>query len=97
MDQYLEMLDTIFYLNQKFSDEFGYDLSTISSWDKWAKKAFPDKYSQMILEEIIKKKENKMPEYPKRVFELTCGDNTKKPVSIKLISFSDGMKGILIQ
>lgn len=93
----LDKQDTIFYLNRKFSDEFGYDMTTISSWDLWAEKAFPDKNAQKILEEIVKKNEKDTSEFQKEVFELTCWDNTKKPVSMKLISFSDGMKGIIIQ
>lgn len=93
----LDKQDTIFYLNQKFSDEFGYDLSTISSWNIWAKKSFPDKNAQKILEQMLKSEDWEMPEYTQGVFELTCGDHTKKPVSMKMISFSDGMKGIIIQ
>jgi PAS domain S-box-containing protein len=93
----LDKQNTILYLNRKFSDEFGYDLSAISSWNTWAEKAFPDKNAQKILEEMVKKNEKDTSEFQKEIFELTCGDNTKKPVSMKLISFSDGMKGIIIQ
>lgn len=84
----------IFYINKRYLTV--HVMSTISSWKDWAKKSFPNKNAQKILEEMLMSEDCKKPEYPQEVFELPCRDNTIKPVYMNMISFSVGMKGVIL-
>ena len=99
MDTPVMVLDhqgTIALLNRRFTDSYGYDLVDITSWDTWLEKAFPDtEYRNNVALLLNKDKEGK-PELLREVFSLTCRDNSIKPVSIKQVNLSDGMKALLL-
>lgn len=91
----LDKQNAIVNMNGKFTEEFGYTLNTVSSFETWAEKALLDP-AKNALEQMLKRSGSENQEIHQETFNLTCHDKTKKPVILKLISFSDGMKGLVM-
>ncbi len=75
----------IIYINPKFTQTFGYELSDIPTISAWRKKAYPDaKYRKKVdyewnseVKQIIKTKSD-MREY----YSISCADGTKKNIEV---------------
>ncbi|HOP48713.1 MAG TPA: PAS domain S-box protein [Desulfobacteraceae bacterium] len=72
------------YMNNKFTELFGYDLSDISHGREWFRKAFPDdEYRHSVIAKWMEDFSNASPgEKIPRIFDVTCKDGSVKIVSI---------------
>jgi len=72
------------YMNNKFTELFGYDLSDISHGREWFRKAFPDdEYRHSVIAKWLEDFSNASPgEKIPRIFDVTCKDGSVKIVSI---------------
>ena len=71
------------YVNPKFKEIFGYDLSDIPNGKEWFKRVFPDlkQRKQAVLAWIQDIKNTKHGERRARTFDVTCKDGTKKTIN----------------
>lgn len=79
------------YLNPRFTDLFGYDLSDVPNGRAWYKKAFPNiKEREEAISGWIKKVKNTKPgQRTAKMFTVTCKDGMKKMVnfiSVRLVT-----------
>jgi PAS domain S-box-containing protein len=74
---------TFKYVNPKFVEIFGYDLSEVPNGRQWFRKAHPDpKYRRQVIASWIQNVKNTKPgEKVARTFEVICKDNTKKIIN----------------
>lgn len=87
------------YLNQKFTEIFGYTLSDIPEGGTWFKKAFPDEgYRAAALSAWVQDlKESVAGEARPRVFTVTCKDGSNKIVDFRPVTTSTGQQFIIYQ
>lgn len=88
---------TIILHNGRYSDEYGYNLVEITSLDNWMEKAFPDPDYRNNVALLLKRGTEGQTDHQRKPFLLTCGDNSIKPVFIKLVPLSDGMRAIFLE
>ena len=71
------------YINPKFKELFGYDLSDVPDGRTWFRKAYPDPtYRHHVISDWINDLESSMPgEKRSRVFTADCKDGTKKIIN----------------
>jgi PAS domain S-box-containing protein len=76
------------YMNRKFTELFGYDLSDVPDIETWREKAYPDdEYRQTILASVREDFEDARPgDRRPRVFAVTCKDGTQKSIQF-IVSF----------
>ncbi len=81
------------YINKKFKEIFGYDLSDIPDGKTWFKKIYPDPaYRQAVIEAWVKDLKETRPGEPRpRVFTITCKDGTEKIVDFILVQMETGV------
>lgn len=79
------------YLNPKFTEVFGYDLSDVPDGRAWLMKAYPQpEYRHQAIAAWKKDTDQSKPgEKAIRVFTVTCKDGTRKTVSIKPVELED--------
>ena len=70
------------YINRKFTELFGYDLSDIPDGRTWFRKAYPDaEYRHTVISAWREDWGDAKPgEHEARVFTVTCKDGTQKIV-----------------
>ncbi|HEN21065.1 MAG TPA: PAS domain S-box protein, partial [Desulfobacteraceae bacterium] len=75
--------DHFTYINPKFKEMFGYDLSDIPSGRDWFRNAFPDsEYRYSVISTWIEDMENPTPgEQKPRIFNVTCKDGSEKIIT----------------
>ena len=78
---------TFKYINPKFRELFGYDLTDISDGKTWFRKAYPDPtYRHDVIEVWKNDLEGSKPgEKRSRIFTVTCKDGTKKTINFILV------------
>lgn len=83
---------TFSYINPKFKDMFGYDLSDIPCGRKWFRKVYPDKvYRHEAISAWIKDLKGSKPgEKRPRIFTVTCKDGTKKIIRFVAVQQQNG-------
>lgn len=88
----IDLDGTFSYINPKFKDLFGYDLSDIPCGREWFRKAYPDPVyrhdaiSAWIDDLMGSKPGEKRP----RTFTVTCKDDTKKTIRFVAVQQHDG-------
>ncbi|MCX8109691.1 MAG: PAS domain S-box protein [Syntrophorhabdaceae bacterium] len=82
------------YVNPKFIEIFGYDLSDTPDGKTWFKKAYPDpEYRHMVIDAWIKDMEKaKVGEQRPRIFNVVCKDGTKKTISFVPVQLESGLQ-----
>ncbi|HOJ72281.1 MAG TPA: PAS domain S-box protein, partial [Syntrophorhabdaceae bacterium] len=82
------------YVNPKFIEIFGYDLSDLPDGRTWFKKAYPDpEYRHMVIEAWIRDMEKaKTGEQRPRTFNVSCKDGTEKIISFVPVQLESGLQ-----
>lgn len=83
---------TFSYINPKFKEMFGYDLSDVPCGREWFRKAYPNpSYRHEAISAWIKDLQASKPgEKRPRVFAVTCKDGTKKIIRFVPVQQEDG-------
>ena len=83
---------TFSYINPKFKDMFGYDLSDIPCGRDWFRKAYPDSvYRHEVISAWIKDLKGSKPgEKRPRIFTVTCKSDNKKIIRFVAVQQQDG-------
>jgi two-component system, sensor histidine kinase and response regulator len=83
---------TFSYVNPKFTEMFGYDLSEIPDGKAWLKKAYPDsRYRHQVVSTWIEDFNGAKPgETRPRVFTVTCKDGTEKIILFRPVKLDSG-------
>lgn len=80
------------YINKKFTELFGYDLSNIPDGRTWCRKAYPDsEYRHGVISKWKEEREDAKPgEKQKNIFTVNCKDGTRKIVEFIYSILSSG-------
>jgi two-component system, cell cycle sensor histidine kinase and response regulator CckA len=80
------------YVNPKFTEIFGYDLSDVPNGRAWLRKGFPDEaYRHEAIAAWIEDLRRSDPgETRPRIFSVTCKDGTKKIIQFRPVKLSTG-------
>ena len=83
---------TFEYINPKFKEIFGYDLSEVPNGRVWLRKAYPDSaYRHGVVSAWFKALEGHGPgEARTAVFEVTCKDGSRKIIDFRPVKLSKG-------
>ena len=83
---------TFRYINPKFKELFGYDLSDIPNGKTWFRKAYPNPtYRHRVIETWFKDLESFKPgEKRSEVFTVTCKDGTEKAINFIPVKLETG-------
>jgi PAS domain S-box-containing protein len=83
---------TFSYINPKFKDMFGYDLSDIPCGREWFRKTYPDPiYRHEVISAWIKDLKGSKPgEKRPRIFTVTCKGDNKKIIRFVAVQQQDG-------
>jgi two-component system cell cycle sensor histidine kinase/response regulator CckA len=83
---------TFKYINPKFRELFGYDLTDIPDGKTWFRKAYPDPtYRHDVIEVWINDlKSSKPGEKRSRIFTVTCKDGTEKTINFIPVQLETG-------
>jgi PAS domain S-box-containing protein len=69
------------YINRKFTELFGYDLSDVPDGRTWCRKAYPDnEYRHAVISAWREDFGKTRPDEQKNVFTVTCKDGTEKVI-----------------
>jgi PAS domain S-box-containing protein len=81
------------YINPKFRELFGYDLSDVQNGREWFKKAFPDPvYRKKVIATWVNDVKYSRPEhgFVSRTFDVTCKDQTSKTINFIPVQLANG-------
>ncbi len=83
---------TFEYVNPKFKEVFGYDLSDVPNGRAWSRQAYPDPvYRHKVISAWIDSLERLAPgESTSRVFTVTCKDGSEKIIHFRPVKSSTG-------
>ena len=83
---------TFKYINHKFRELFGYDLTDVPTGKTWFRKAYPDPtYRHQVISDWVNDLESSKPgERRSRVFTATCKDGTEKIVNFISVQLERG-------
>jgi PAS domain S-box-containing protein len=83
---------TFKYINHKFRELFGYDLTDVPNGKMWFRKAYPDPtYRHQVISDWVNDLESSKPgEKRSRVFTATCKDGTEKIVNFISVQLEKG-------
>ena len=83
---------TFKYINPKFRELFGYDLTDVPTGKTWFRKAYPDPtYRHQVISDWVNDLESSKPgEKRSRVFTATCKDGTEKIVNFISVQLEKG-------
>ena len=83
---------TFEYANPKFTEIFGYDLSSVPNGREWFRKAYPDSaYRHKVVAAWKEDAERLAPgEKRSRVFEVTCKDGSRKIIHFTPVKLATG-------
>jgi PAS domain S-box-containing protein len=83
---------TFKYMNPKFRELFGYDLTDVPTGKTWFRKAYPDPtYRHQVISDWVNDLESSKPgEKRSRVFTATCKDGTEKIVNFISVQLEKG-------
>jgi PAS domain S-box-containing protein len=83
---------TFRYINPKFTELFGYDLTDVPNGRTWFKKAYPDSFSRQDAISAWREdlKSFKVGEKRSRVFTVTCKDGTEKIINFIPVQLETG-------
>jgi two-component system cell cycle sensor histidine kinase/response regulator CckA len=90
---------TFKYINPKFRELFGYDLTDVPTGKTWFKKAYPDPtYRHRVISDWVNDLESsKLGEKRSRVFTATCKDGTEKIVNFISVQLERGEQLIVCE
>ncbi len=80
------------YINPRFTEIFGYDLTNVPNGRTWFRKAFPDfDYRHMAISDWLNdSKETSLGKKTPRTYSIVCKDGNKREVSFVLVRLSSG-------
>ncbi|HTY26374.1 MAG TPA: PAS domain S-box protein [Desulfomonilaceae bacterium] len=83
---------TFEYLNPKFTEIVGYDLSDVPNGREWIRKAYPDReYSHEVVSAWFKALKEHCPgETRSGVFEVTCRDGSQRTIHFRTVKLNTG-------